>query len=234
MKTLIFLLAFLPILATGQPSRNLYFDPVSHIITEDTITNPVCLERGHVWKRTQLKATKACESYIIDNKYYTIKVYPACDLTRSDCMRCGVRQKSTATDWVDTIWRKPKISRTIKLCADTLPTDKKSEIPINPTNPTHDTIPVIMLVCDTACYQDPSIKIVFNKTDSLYHMVEIPCKQVNNGKIAWLRGYEVRKRGFSENPSDPGSMLYNARVAYLDSNNKPVKYLVWDRKEVGK
>ena len=113
MKTLIFFLAFLPLLATAQPSRNLYFDPVSHIITEDTVTNPVCLERGHVWKRTQLKATKACESYIIDNKYYTIKVYPACDLTRSDCMRCGVRQKSTATDWVDTIWRDPKIKRTM-------------------------------------------------------------------------------------------------------------------------
>ena len=114
MKTLLFLLAFLPMLAVGQPSRNLYFDPVSHIITEDTTTNPVCLERGHVWKITQLKATKDCQPYIVDNLYYTIKVYPACDLTRSDCMRCGVRQKSTATDWVDTIWRKPGIKRTIK------------------------------------------------------------------------------------------------------------------------
>jgi len=204
MKSLLFLIAFLPILATGQPSRNLYFDPVSHIITEDTVTNPVCLERGHVWKITQLKATKACQPYIVDNLYYTIKVYPACDLTRSDCMRCGVRQKSTATDWVDTIWRDPKIGRTIKLCADTLPTYKKSEIPINLTNPTHDTIPVIMLACDTL--------------DS-------------RGYVGWLRGYEVRKRGFSESPSDPGSMLYNARVAYLDSNKKPVKYLVWMSKE---
>ena len=196
MKSLLFLIAFLPILATGQPSRNLYFDPVSHIITEDTVTNPVCLERGHVWKITQLKATKACQPYIVDNLYYTIKVYPACDLTRSDCMRCGVRQKSTATDWVDTIWRDPKIGRTIKLCADTLPTYKKSEIPINLTNPTHDTIPVIMLACDTL--------------DS-------------RGYVGWLRGYEVRKI------HPIGS--WHSNVAYLDSNKKPVKYLVWMSKE---
>ena len=113
MKTLLFLLAFLPILAVGQPTERMYFDPFSRQTIIDTVTNPVCLERGHVWKRTQLKATKSCESYIIDNKYYTIKVYPACDLTRSDCMRCGVRQKSTATDWVDTIWRDPNIKRTM-------------------------------------------------------------------------------------------------------------------------
>jgi len=97
--------------AQGQPTRNLYFDPITHVITEDTLTNPVCLERGHVWKRSYVKPTKACQPYIVDNLYYTIKVYPACETVRYTCLRCGVKKPSTETDRVDTIWRSPKIGR---------------------------------------------------------------------------------------------------------------------------
>jgi hypothetical protein len=131
MKKLLILLAFLPMLAWGQWSRNLYFNGTTRIITTDTC------------------------------KYISLS----------------------------------------------------------------DTIPVIMLVCDTACYQSPFNRFEFDEIDSLYHMKQTPCEQQNSGKVFWMRGYEVRIKT---------SDYYYSHDAYLDENKKPVKYLVWISKEVGK
>lgn len=218
MKTPLFLLAFLPLLATGQPTERMYFDPFTRQTIIDTVTNPVCLERGHVWKITQLKATKDCEPYIVDNLYYSIKVYPACDLTRSDCMRCGVRQKSTAKDWVDTIWRDPKIKRTVKIdslkfiSCKSIPPKFSTSYTTN-VSTTRDTIPVIMLACDTMDIDLQNVTLRLNsKTDIKFSQV-----------VFWLCGYEVTRFD---------SLRCKWHVAYLDSNKRPVKYLVWMSKEM--
>ena len=120
MKKLLILLAFLPMLAWGQWSRNLYFNGTTRIITTDTVySSPI------------------------------------------------------------------------------------------------DTIPVIMLVCDTASHYAGDLVMYSSEFSRLR----------NEQPVLWIRGYEVTKFD---------SLRFKWHVAYLDENKQPVKYLVWMSKEVGK
>jgi hypothetical protein len=115
-----------------------------------------------------------------------------------------------------------------------------------------DTIPVIMLVCDTSrqdsgyrtvtLYQDTGCDLIFHHvSDSILTNLLLrssigkskPVKSWDiiyqyDYKVFWMKGYKVISRGLIT--SDFGNFL--EPVSFIDENKKPVKYLVWDSKEV--
>jgi hypothetical protein len=113
-----------------------------------------------------------------------------------------------------------------------------------------------MLACDT-CKQDSGFRkvtlkqdadcdLVFNQvSDSVFADLSLksflgkskPIKSWDviyqyNYKVFWMRGYAAIIK-WNENGLLNREELPNITV-YLDSNKKPVKYLVWISKEVGK
>lgn len=110
----------------------------------------------------------------------------------------------------------------------------------------NDTIPIIMLVCDTTI---DSVSAIFLKeafvTDPIQWMVLIrEYKPFQSDRIYFLYGYEVREKYYYIGGPDaePGQMMVNAmairkteyiHVKYLDNNKQPLKpeIVVWDSKE---
>ena len=87
--------------------------------------------------------------------------------------------------------------------------------------PTYDTIPVIMLVCDTAPSMYPGIGIII--TDEGY-----------SNKVYWIRGYEVRTvhccvNGNTSNLAYYQPENYYLHHKYLNSNKEALKpsVVVW-------
>ena len=128
---------------------------------------------------------------------------------------------------------------------------------VNITNtPINDTVPVIILVCDTSrqdsgfrnvtLYQDTNCDLLLHHvSDSVFADLSLksflgkskPIKSWDviyqyNYKVFWMRGYAAIIK-WNENGLLNREELPNITV-YLDSNKKPVKYLVWISKEVGK
>jgi len=124
------------------------------------------------------------------------------------------------------------------------------------TNPSiYDTIPVIMLVCDTSrqdsgfrtvtLYQDTNCDLIFHHisdsilTDLLLRSSIGKSKPVKSWDIIyqydytvfWMKGYEVVISGLGENGLLTREELFNTFI-YLNENKQPVKYLVWMSKEV--
>jgi hypothetical protein len=100
---------------------------------------------------------------------------------------------------------------------------------ITPPKPVYDTIPVIMLACDTAKHYTGDLVMYSSEFLRLRDMQP----------TFWIRGYEVRKISQYWGASYTGSLAMIERnqydhAAYLDENKKPVKYLVWMSKGVGK
>jgi hypothetical protein len=93
------------------------------------------------------------------------------------------------------------------------------------STPKNDTIPVFMLVCDTAGYYDDLTYGLYQKNTSAQNNY----RRQNEGIAIWMRGYVVRGPGAILGPGQP---YYHKIIAYLDQNKKPLTYLVWDTRRV--
>jgi hypothetical protein len=88
-----------------------------------------------------------------------------------------------------------------------------------PPQPIYDTIPVIMLVCDTMS----DYLITFGDWEKIYY----PKKE---GPVFWIRGYEIKRSlTIMQYVIQPMESDYcvDYHVSYLTSDKKPMKYMVW-------
>lgn len=75
---------------------------------QDTITNPLCKERGHVSGGSGTITAMYCGDYLIETDSTTIRVFPACNYYTSYCMRCGHKIVEQEKETRTVIWRKEK------------------------------------------------------------------------------------------------------------------------------
>jgi hypothetical protein len=102
------------------------------------------------------------------------------------------------------------------------------EVTSKEMKPKYDTIPVIMLVCDTAIYE---FGVVRTKGEYVQHYEP-------NYSATWKNGYEVSEKYW---PYHPNYMVFNEQqsvrhIKYLDSDKKPLgnNIIVWDTKNRSK
>jgi DNA-directed RNA polymerase subunit N (RpoN/RPB10) len=98
-KLLIFLLLTLSVSVVAQ---------VNSLEIEGNKTdsiNKICKERGHVHGDVGMSTLLYCPPYVIDEKEYTIMVYPGCNYTTYTCQRCGQSISEKDKEYRDTIWK---------------------------------------------------------------------------------------------------------------------------------
>jgi len=86
--------------------------------------------------------------------------------------------------------------------------------------PKYDTTAVIMMVSDTTS----TSKCKFIPNGDTTNYTSWSSLILIEGPVYWIRGYEVRKPKIPIN----GNRYYAELVCYLDSNKKPITYLVWE------
>jgi len=117
--------------------------------------------------------------------------------------------------------------------------------PDPPTRVQTDTIPVILLCCDTAGYTTTYVDKTRTKTKTCTPTVDEYHPQLS-GYVVWMRGYEIRKvTGYYRGSPEPNAdgTVYSITVAYpiwetiayLNSFKQLLTgYLVWETREVKK
>jgi len=68
--------------------------------------NPICKERGHVMGGWTSSTLLYCPPYQIDEKDFTIMVYPDCNSHSTICSRCGMSYALPSRETRDTIWKR--------------------------------------------------------------------------------------------------------------------------------
>jgi len=132
------------------------------------------------------------------------------------------------TDTTGVVWDNYKASRLTTLGVDSLisfgTVNTWNNSYADKSTPVYDTIPVIMLVCDTTQIQSADLIV--------YSSERLRLKETQ--PVFWISGYEVRKwKNFDDDwnmrISETGKEItgYWEYHAYLTSDKKPVKYVVW-------
>lgn len=181
----------------------------------------ICKERGHVPCGYSMSTLLYCPPYQIDEKDYTIMVYPDCNTHTTTCTRCGESFTLPSQETRDTIWKRDKLH----------PWIQKIEYLVKPDSIPQDTLfPIDTLNIGVFRFAD-----LFAMRDSI-NLRQIPedtiaCEMmVSDG--TYSGNFELKRTG-----PDKGVIYvvsgYDVvdtdgnHIFYLDSDKKKMKYRVW-------
>jgi hypothetical protein len=199
----------------------------------------LCKTRGHVLGGLAMTTLLYCPDRVEDYEDYSVHIYGDCNTTTSECQRCGKLIETKGWMRSDTTWYKKKVEPVwgkdpswITRGEVVMGGDIINQFIFGDSLAAHnlritklDTVPVIMLVCDTAkVWVSRLIKTdlgngAFCTTGQSKSSLE------HNTDINWQFGYSVRS-------ASEYSTL--GKTEYLDKNKKPLpkNIVVWMSKEI--